>query len=87
LATKLNINSTFENRRPEFRYDYVQIIVWHRLNLVAALAGSVTLQPGEVAAGVDIQEVRLRWVPNVHSNIVMPAFPNETKQLVKSHSI
>uniref|UniRef100_J3N6I8 Uncharacterized protein n=1 Tax=Oryza brachyantha TaxID=4533 RepID=J3N6I8_ORYBR len=40
--------------------------------LVAALAGSITLQPGEVATSVHVQKVRFRWVPNVHSNIAYP---------------
>ena len=48
--------------------------------LVAADAGRVALQPGEVAAGVHIQEVGLRRVPNVHSDIVVAA---EVEQNVK----
>jgi hypothetical protein len=41
--------------------------------LVAALAGGIALQPGEVAASVNVQEVGLRRVPNVHGDIVMAA--------------
>jgi hypothetical protein len=47
--------------------------------LVAALAGSVALQPGEVAAGVDVEEVGLRRVPNVHGDIVMAAQKQQNK--------
>ena len=43
------------------------------LYLVAALAGSVALQPSEVTAGVNVQEVGPRRIPNVHGGIVMPA--------------
>ena len=47
--------------------------------LVAALAWSIALQPGEVAAGVDVEEVGLRRVPNVHGDIVMTAQKQHTK--------
>lgn len=58
----------------------MQIIVWHRLNLVAALAGSVTLQPGEVAAGVDVEEVGPRRVADAHRHIVQSAQQQEQKE-------
>uniref|UniRef100_A0A0A9FI79 Uncharacterized protein n=1 Tax=Arundo donax TaxID=35708 RepID=A0A0A9FI79_ARUDO len=41
--------------------------VWH---LGAADAGRVALQPGEVAAGVDVQEVGPRRVADVHGHVV-----------------
>jgi len=40
-------------------------------HLVAAPAGCVALKPCEVAAGVHVQEVGLRRVPNVHCDIVV----------------
>ena len=41
--------------------------------LVAADAGRVALQPGEVAAGVDVQEVWPRRVADVHGHVVQAA--------------
>lgn len=41
--------------------------------LVATPTGCVALQPGEIAASVHVQEVGLRWVPNVHRDIVVAA--------------
>lgn len=39
--------------------------MWH---FVAADAG-LALQPGEVAAGVNVQEVRMWWLPNADANV------------------
>ena len=46
------------------------------LYLVAGVAGTivvVALEPGEVAAGVDVQEVGLRQVPDVHGHVEVSA--------------
>ena len=56
------------------------------MHLVAALAGGVALQPAEVAAGVDVQEVRLGRIPNAHGDIIMPAETTQkfvNKQILK----
>ena len=47
------------------------------------MAGSVALQPGEVAAGVDVEKVGLRRVPNVHGDIVMAAQKQQEHRLDK----
>lgn len=44
-----------------------------RSYFVATLTGRVALQPGEVTAGVHVKEVRLRRVPNIHRDIIVPA--------------
>ena len=48
--------------------------------LVAADAGRVALQPGEVAAGVDVQEVWPRRVADVHGHVVQAA--KKTKRII-----
>jgi len=58
---ELKIREPWNTRRRKERY------------LVAAPAGRVALQPGEIAAGVDVQEVRLRRVADAHGHIVQAA--------------
>ena len=50
--------------------------------LVAADAGRVALQPCEVAAGVDVQEVWPRRVADVHGHVVQAA--KKTKRIIFS---
>jgi hypothetical protein len=45
--------------------------------LGAADAGGVALQPGEVAAGVDVEEIGLGRVANAHGHVVQPAQGND----------
>ena len=48
----------------------------HWAYLVAPFTGTIrcgTLQPGEVAASVHTQEVRLRWVRDVHGDVEVAA--------------
>lgn len=52
--------------------------------LVAADAGRVALQPGEIAAGVDVQEVWPRRVADVHGHVVQAA--KKTKKIKKKFS-
>lgn len=40
--------------------------------LCAAVAGSITLNPSEVTAGVNVQVKELRWVPYVQQHIIVP---------------
>jgi hypothetical protein len=48
--------------------------------MFGALAGEVTLQPCDGAAGVDVQEVGLRGFPNVHDNVEVA-----TRTYIHSH--
>lgn len=46
----------------------VLTITW----LCAAVAGSITLNPSEVTASVNVQVKELRWVPYVEQHIIVP---------------
>lgn len=58
---------------PESKVREAMEVIGTEWYLVAADAGRVALQPGEIAAGVDVQEVWPRRVADAHGHIEQAA--------------